>query len=537
MTDQASDSFVTPVYRTSEAAAEALSASVGTSGGVGICLSGGGSRAMGAGIGQLQRTGDADQLARATACSARSWPCRPCRAAAGSASLYLSAIGLSDAQFLGSYVEPASLTEAIIDASPGWVDRRPGVERFLDPGSGDQGSPSEQRKGVPSSMLWQTLMGLHFLPCAYGPVPRHRQTITSRTRSSPDDGLTLDGQVTGPNPSLAGVPAYLVAQVSGQGRPYLLGVASMFVGLSDDDNVQTLAPVQSTPVLTGILPTPAGGVDANGLGVGGGAIGSFGFNSVYQSTGSDGFATIQQSRQWSLMDILGTSSAAFAATLESQLAEWSSSGQRFAAAMRVHKDSAAASLAEAGYAASEVAATLEAIAAAAETGGMDAVKGQLGGADALSGLIPKYLYWSPGTPPAAGGAALQEFADGGSLDNTGVTSMLFYPDVSSLIVFVNTENALKQDSKGNIVIDSSIPALFGYQAYSDKVSPPYAPSSQAPASDLHRFSQVFPSADFQPLLRRLVARASAPARAWRRSSRSSSPRWRTTGSASRPGAR
>ncbi len=57
----------------------------------------------------------------------------------------------------------------------------------------------------------------------------------------------------------------------------------------------------------------------------------------------------------------------------------------------------------------------------------------------------------------------------------GVTSMLFYPDVTSIIAFINTENALKQDSNGNIVVDSSVPALFGYQAYNDKVSPPYAP--------------------------------------------------------------
>ena len=495
MTDQASGSFVTPVYRTSATAAGALSAS--SAAGVGICLSGGGSRAMGAGIGQIQAleklttsSGDSllSQIVAMSTVSGGGW--------VGIPFTYLPS-SFPDAQFLGSYTDPAGLTDAIIEASPtGWIGGQ--VSSGFSIADLSAKAVYLRAKGVPSSMLWQTLMGLHFLQ-PYGLFPASSEDYQPNTLFSYDT-LVLDGQVTGPNPSLADVPAYLVAQVAGQGRPYLLGVASMVVTLPSDENAKALVPVQSTPVLTGILPTPAGGVDGNGLAVGGGAVGSFGFNSVYQSIGDDGYATIQQSRQWSLMDILGTSSAAFAATLEGQIADWARSPQRFAAALRVHKDSAAASLAEAGYAAGEVAATLEAIATAAETGGMDAVKGQLGGADVLSGLIPKYDYWSPGTPPSAGGAALQDFADGGSLDNTGVTSMLFYPDVSSIIVFVNTENALTQDSSGNIVVDSSIPALFGYQAYNDKVTPVYAPSSDAPASDLHRLSQVFPSKDFQPLL-------------------------------------
>lgn len=497
MSDQVSGSFVTPVYRTSGATVAALSAGGATNGGVGICLSGGGSRAMGAGIGQLQAlemltTGSGEsllsQIVAMSTVSGGGW--------VGIPFTYLPS-SVSDAQFLGSYTDPAALTDAIIGASPaGWIGGQ--VSSSFSIADLAAKAVYLRAKGVPSSMLWQTLMGLHFLR-PYGLFPASAGDYQPNTLFSYDT-LVLDGQVTGPNPSLADVPAYLVVQVSGQGRPYLLGVASMFVTVPSDNNVKALVPVQSTPVLTGILPTPQGGVDGNGLAVGGGAVGSFGFNSVYESIGDDGYASIQQSRQWSLMDILGTSSAAFAATLEGQIADWSRSPQRFAAAMRVQKDSAAASLAEAGYSAIEVAGTLEALATAAETGGMDAVKGQLGGADVLSGLIPKYDYWSPGTPPSAGGAALQDFADGGSLDNTGVTSMLFYPDVSSIIAFVNTENALKQDSSGNIMVDSSIPALFGFQAYSDKVSPPYAPSSQAPATDLHRFSQVFPSADFQPLL-------------------------------------
>jgi hypothetical protein len=265
--------------------------------------------------------------------------------------------------------------------------------------------------------------------------------------------------------------------------------------------VKMLAPVQSTPILAGILPAPSGAVDVDDQSIGGSAVASFAFNSIFQSsTGSD--ATIQQSRQWSLMDIVGTSSAAFAAALESQLADWSRSPQRFAAAMRLHKDGAAAPLAEAGASAADVAATLEAVAAAVESGGFDAAKGQLGGLAVLTGLVPKYDYWSPAFPPSADTAKLQAFADGGSLDNSGVTSMLLYPGITSIVAFVNTENAIKLEN-GTIVVDSSIPALFGLQGYNSKTSSPYMPASQAPTSDLRRMNQVFASADFEPLLQGL----------------------------------
>jgi hypothetical protein len=464
-------------------------------GGVGICLSGGGSRAMGAAMGQLQAlealttaAGDSlfSQVLAMSTVSGGGW--------VGIPFTFLPS-SFSDSQFLGSYTEPANLTDGIITASPaGWLGGQVSSGFSLPDLATKAVYLSSQ--GVPSSQLWQTLMGLHFLqPYGLFPVASDFQPNTLFSL----DSQILGSQVTGPNPSLADVPAYLVAQVSGQQRPYLLGVASMFVTLPIEQ-VQALVPVQSTPVLTGILPTPVGGVDGNGLAVGGGAIGSFSFNSTYESSGSDGTATIQQSGQWSLMDIVGTSSAAFAASLESELAKMAQSSHRFAAALRANKDSAAASLAEHGYSAADVVATLEDLAVTAETGGMDAVKGRLGGIDALSGLIPTYDYWSPGTPPSPGGFAQQEFADGGSLDNSGVTSVLFYPDVSTVIAFINTENALTQDSNDNIAIDESVSALFGFQKYDGNASPPYAPLSGAPTSNLRRFNQIFPSADFQPLL-------------------------------------
>ena len=104
MADQASGSFVTPVYRTSGAAAAALSTG-GGSGGVGICLSGGGSRAMGAGMGQLQAlemlttdAGDSllSQVVAMSTVSGGGW--------VGIPFTYLPS-GFSDAQFLGTDVK------------------------------------------------------------------------------------------------------------------------------------------------------------------------------------------------------------------------------------------------------------------------------------------------------------------------------------------------------------------------------------------------------------------------------------------------
>lgn len=494
MSDDASGSFVAPVFSTTATAVGALP----STGSVGICLSGGGSRAMGAGIGQLQAlgmltSGSASLLSQVAAMSTVSgggW--------VGVPFTYLPS-DVSDATFLGTYTAPAALTETIVRSSPtGWIGGQ--VSSGFSIADLAVKAIYLSTQGVPSSMLWQTLMGLHFLQ-PYGLFPASSSDYQPDTLFSLD-ATTLQAAVTGPNPALADVPAYLVAA---EGRPYLLSVASMFVTIpgsgSGSSPIKALVPVQSTPILAGVLPTPSGAVDGGGQSVGGAAVGSFAFNAVFQSSGT-GDATVQQGRQWSLMDIVGTSSAAYAATLESQLTDWARSPERFAAAIRLHKDSAAASLADAGKSAADIAAALEAVAIGVESGGFDAVKGQLGGLALLTGLVPKYHYWSPAFPPSAGTAQLQAFADGGSLDNSGVTSMLLYPGITSIVAFINTENAIKLEDS-TIVVDSSLPALFGLQGYSSKTPRPYMSASEAKTSDLRRMNQVFASADFDALLQGL----------------------------------
>lgn len=495
MSSQPSASFVTPIIL-GDATTATLPSNISTSG-VGICFSGGGSRAMSAAMGQLQAleqmtsgsTSLLDQVTAMSTVSGGGW--------IGIPFTYLPS-SFTDDQFLGTYTAPGSLTEDILGASgAGWIGGQIS-SGFSLPDLATQAIYLDLH-GVPSSMLWQTLMGLHLLG-PYGLFPGAPGNYLPSTLFS-QDATTLQSVVTGPNPALSDVPAYLVAQVSGQNRPYLLSICSMFVTLPDggpnNSAVRLLAPVQCTQVLTGMLPTPQGAVDANGQPVGGGAVASFAFNSAFASL-SGSTATITQSRQWSLMDILGSSSAAFAAALESQVKDWARSPERFAAALRLYKGPAAAKLAKAGHDAGEVAASLEGLAVAAETGGMDAVKGRLGSLAVLTGLVPTYDYWSPASPPT-GATASEKFADGGSLDNTGVTSMLLYPEVTSIIAFVNTSTPMSQDKNGTVIVDKEVAALFGFQGYDDKTLS-YPPLSSSDTSDLFRMNQVFDSSDFTALL-------------------------------------
>ena len=339
-------------------------------------------------------------------------------------------------------------------------------------------------KGVPSSMLWQTLMGLHFLQ-PYGLFPASSADWQPATLFS-DDETTLQTAVTGPNPALADVPAYLVAQVAGQGRPYLLSVAGMFVTIpgstSESSAVKMLAPVQSTPILAGILPAPSGAVDVGGQSVGGSAVTSFAFNSVFQSSDrrqrddpagpamvADGHCRHQQRglrrharKPDRRLVPLAPAVRRRDAPAQGRRRREARRGRRVRRRCRRHAGGGGRG---------------------GGVGGFDAAKGQLGGLAVLTGLVPKYDYWSPAFPPSADTAKLQAFADGGSLDNTGVTSMLLYPGITSIVAFVNTENAIKLEN-GTIVVDSSIPALFGLQGYSSKTPSPYMPASEAPTSDL-----------------------------------------------------
>lgn len=97
------------------------------------------------------------------------------------------------------------------------------------------------------------------------------------------------------------------------------------------------------------------------------------------------------------------------------------------------------------------------------------------------------------------------FADGGSLEDSGIAAMLAYGDIAKIISFINTSTPITMDNSGIIIVDDTISALFGYQAYAAGVGyVPYAGASN-PSNPLLRTCHVFPAADFQPLLNNLWA--------------------------------
>jgi hypothetical protein len=109
------------------------------------------------------------------------------------------------------------------------------------------------------------------------------------------------------------------------------------------------------------------------------------------------------------------------------------------------------------------------------------------------------------------------FADGGSLENTGVASLLAYEDMEKLISFVNTSTPLAPGEKGvigedgheipdtAIVIDSQLPVLFGYQPYHPAVGYLLYEGDATPDGEIYKHNQVFPSAQFPELLKALWA--------------------------------
>jgi hypothetical protein len=251
---------------------------------VGVCLSGGGSRALAASMGQLRALKQLTvngapvlgQVRALSTVSGGSW--------LGVPFIFLPSTAASDDAYLGLYVaDQSTLTPAQLAVLP----------------AGNAGTPITSPLfsvkllalealllydvlAVTPNMIWQTLMALHIL------APHGLSSPTAKL--TPDDTFTLNAttqaaSVTNPvanpplNPSLADEVIDQFACGAGRiTRPYLICNTSMFLG---QEGVLPLAPVQTGGLITGILGMPSG--TANGLPVGGGAITSFAFNSVFAS--------------------------------------------------------------------------------------------------------------------------------------------------------------------------------------------------------------------------------------------------------------
>ena len=201
-------------------------------------------------------------------------------------------------------------------------------------------------------------------------------------------------------------------------------------------------------------------------------------------------------------DIVGTSSAAFAVALHDTILDLVQSPPKLAAALAAHGESAAKLVARRSGDTAAAQGCLSSLLAFAQAGDAAALAARAG---VLDDLVPAYQYWP--VPPAPSGqqpppVTPTNFADGGSLENLGVASMLAYGDVDNLMVFANTETVLAMDDNGIIVVDDSIPPLFGYQPYDEYLGYVPYPEELTPKSKgwYYRFNTVFPGAAFQPLL-------------------------------------
>jgi len=81
----------------------------------------------------------------------------------------------------------------------------------------------------------------------------------------------------------------------------------------------------------------------------------------------------------------------------------------------------------------------------------------------LGDISPLLTYVSPLWQPPCGVPA--RFADGGSVENTGVCSLLAYEDIDTIIAAVSSPEGLDIERGGQVVVERQIPALFGLREY------------------------------------------------------------------------
>lgn len=508
-----------------------------TPGNVAVCLSGGGSRAMTAGMGNLRALNFlelnghsllAQSLALSTV-SGGSW--------VGQTFSYLK--DTSDENYLNGYVaDPArlvasktaghSVAETLDELPEGAITANIDSDLFAPIPLAILAYLHWKFLRVPSDMLWQTLVGSFILKSYDLFDPGGKQSPTSLFSYNKP---VLERDVTGPNPPLVDETAHLLTNVDGQVcRPFPICNMSMFIS-RDDDDFKYLAHVQATPFVTGIFGAP-GGTDANGLTPGGGGVTSFGFNSEPMS-GDAGNGQIKQQRQWSLTDSIGTSSAFFAQILTNFFANWEKDAGKFFdefesyidkiiehfAALAEKNDSKLLGLlidklrdlaGEYGDKSGELSDRLEALFAklGIDADGLAGDMRELG----LDGIVPRYGYWPIDRDTPIDDFKNTRFADGGNLENTGLAGAFTYSDVDNAIAFVNSSTPLRQGQAGavdadgveipdtNIIVDPQVPGLFGYQPYDEQKGYRLYKNDNDPNSPEMRYNQLFPSEKFAELL-------------------------------------
>lgn len=502
-----------------------------TPGNVAICLSGGGSRALTAGMGQMRalrglQSGNEDLVSLARALSTVSggswlgttWSFIP---PATTDDAYLNTFVADPGRLVPSQTEGHSEAETLDELPHGNIGQAIAHKSFSAEGLALKALLLHIHGKVPVHDVWRTLIGLHILQ-PYGLFNGGAQQAPTSLFSY--DESVLQSDVVGPNPSLADETAHLITPAGSDHsrRPYLLCNAAMFV-VQSGQAFQPLAPLQCTPYWSGLVGHPDG-TDANGRTAGGGGVTSFAFNSSLQSvSGND--VTVGQSVQWSLADIVGTSSAFFAEVLQNLFSRWKDDPSKLVSAALEHRE-AASVMAEGNLEHEATRSILHRLAddalkpfehAAAHLAPI--VQDFLGVVDDLQDLVPEYLYWPVLDASPEPDLKTTRFADGGDLENTGVADALSYEDVDRVLAFVNSSNPVMTGAHGvmvpdgsggtteapgtRIVVSGQIPVLFGYQPYDDDKGYVLYEGDDKPKSPIYAHNQVFESSAFPEYLRSL----------------------------------
>ena len=395
---------------------------------VGLCFSGGGSRALTCALGQLRGLFYLrllDKVFAISSVSGGSW--------ASAIFTYLPA-DISDADFLGPInLNPASLTIEGLQLMPanclGWAPTR--LASLVDLASILE---FKVYYDYPNDQLWQGLVGKLILG-PYGLWNPDENGFDQRYYAWTAALLRAGDGILARNPSLRVSNFYTVQR----SRPFLVINSSFFVNDSADAD---LVPFESTFScgVRAFFQKNAQHPDD----IGGGLVEAFAMGSTYQSDKPNNIVTVTApARAFSLSDIVGISSVAPAQWLEEQF-------------------------------------------------------------PILNGLVPRYPYW-PVRNRQSNPTSEYRFADGGSLENLGVNSLLAR-GVSRLLVFVNTDQAVQQADDGSIIVSDDIPPLFGFQPYAaGKGYVPYSKDSGTGPIRLFRYNQVFDSAAFFNLAQGLWA--------------------------------
>ena len=399
---------------------------------VGLCFSGGGSRALSCALGQyraLDLLGLMGDVHYISSVSGGTW--------ASAAYTFLPS-EFDDADFLGpATLNPADLTVFEFDAK-----QKYNALDYLSPNNLGHVPPRmsfyddikvildlKEKYGYPNDVLWQGLIGERIFNLW------NLWTVGSNglpTQYYSRNRTYVEKAVIDNNPSLR-VSNFVLNQRT---RPYLI-MNSSIVSNPLQEGAQLL-PFESSEVGIGVRATFNDGV--HGQTIGGGLIQPFAMGSSWISdiTGSSLANVTMPSRPFSLVDMAGISSAAFAQDVQDKF-------------------------------------------------------------PIFDGIVPKYNYWPVAnrqTTPVYN----YDFADGGSLENTGLLSLLAR-NVRRVIVFANAGTPLA-NSGGQITVSTEIAMLFGVQP-TELAMATKEPHQQVPPNDDWTFNKVFLEGAYQPLLNEL----------------------------------